>query len=323
MVAAVAWRYGVAHDSAPSALIPSAKPVMAIPDLTKERSFDNVNLPRYANFWNEWHLVTTRFRRDNGEQRFIFANDIAWKTIRARTKVYRDGAMFGKVAFNVGDDESFPNSMEPRRFARIQLMKKDSKTYKTSDGWGYAILVGNGHPPYDSAVSTVAACHACHKLVPERDFVFSSPAFLGDGFAPDPIRGIGFKGRFGSQDIANLSIFQRQALRSLPPRAITTDNRAIKSAPMELFYGSINESIGVLSRFALRDSSVYALWDEPHGQFVIAEPMAPTAECAARAAFAFTAASGNRQAARRSPSPMLAAPPVTELGTTCNGALQR
>ncbi len=179
-----------------------------LPDLGRERTFDGIDLPRLAAFWRSWKLVTVRYRKDNGEQRFVYANDIAWKAIRDGRARYPDGAMFGKIAFGTSDDAAFPNSAEPARFARLQLMLKDSKGHAESDGWAYAIIIGRGRPPYDSVQSTAAACHACHQAVPGRDYVFSTPAF-GPGRQGS---GSAFDSRFTSRETSTLSEAQRGAL---------------------------------------------------------------------------------------------------------------
>jgi hypothetical protein len=262
-----------------------------------------------------------RFRKDNGEQRFIYANDIAWKAMRKRVPVYPDGAMFGKVAFSAGEDPSFPNSMEPRAFSRMQLMRKDSRAYKNSNGWGYAILVGHGHPPYDSVTSVVTACHACHMAVPERDYVFSTPAFLGDGFGPSPALRRGFKARFETEAVATLSAFQRAGLANLQTLNVAMSD-SIKSLSMDMFAGSLNESIGVLGRFVSEDRFIYAMWDDPHRRFLIVAPLPPTARCAERAVFVQTIGRRLDNTPTMSPVGPNATTPV-RTGVLCNGITER
>lgn len=65
----------------------------------------------------------------------------------------------------------------PAGAKRYQFMVKDRAKYKDTDGWGYALFTAKGHAePGDEAASTMA-CAACHRIVPERDFVFSRWAF--------------------------------------------------------------------------------------------------------------------------------------------------
>lgn len=286
---------------------------MALPDLAREATFDSIALGTYAHFWDEWRLVTVRFRRDNGEQRFVFANAAATRAMRRKSPTYPDGAMFGKVAFEIGDDPSFPNSEEPRRFTRIQLMRKDSKLYSQSDGWGYAVLLAGSGVPYKEERSTVTACHTCHRLVPERDFVFSSPSFMGNGHVPNQTLSSTFKSRFKDQ-LAHLSPFQQDALALvLAPDSLAAARR-IRSLSMDLFVGSVHESIGTLSAFAVRDGATYALWDEAHHHFAIVAPLRATGMCQSRTRFAITT-SVLTNVPRTAPVHSLS----TRVGNTCNG----
>jgi hypothetical protein len=297
---------------------------MRLPDLTRYRAFDSIELRRYQRFWEHWKLVTVRYRADNGEQRFVFANPIAWRAMRLRSSVYPDGAMFGKVAFAAGEDPSFPNSREPRQFTRIQLMRKDSRAYPETDGWGYALLTAApGGAPYGEERSTVTACHACHRLVPERNFVFSTPSFLGDGHAPSVTQSVAFKARFADQNVASLSAFQRDALNRVGYRHGDSEesSRQIRALTLDLFPGSVNESVGPLSWFASEENLIYALWDEPHGQFAVALPLPPTSACHARARFGFTVGVRPANVAGAIAGPPQ--PPRVRIGETCDGVWKR
>jgi hypothetical protein len=156
----------------------------ALPSLLADRPMDGIDMASVDRFWDTWKLVDVRYRSDNGEQRFVYVNDAAWKTMQAKGTHYPDGAMFGKLAFHTANDPAFPSSFEPRGFSRLQIMKKDAKAYPNNDGWGYAVITSaeekdTGLPAEDLQIA--AACHACHRLVPERDFVFSRGPFTDQG----------------------------------------------------------------------------------------------------------------------------------------------
>src|SRR5438552_1274025 len=53
------------------------EPSLNLPNLTRESSFDSLALADYEGFWRGWRLVTARYRPDNGEERFIYANEMA------------------------------------------------------------------------------------------------------------------------------------------------------------------------------------------------------------------------------------------------------
>ena len=180
--------------------------------------------------------------------------------------------MFGKVAFTVADDSAFPNSLQPTKFTRIQLMLKNSKAYETTDGWGYALILRNGPPAQASDRLAAATCHACHSLVPNRNFVFSRPNFLGTVDLPHS-KETDFKERFSKVDVKRLSEFQKRALSSVLRTESISSLGYIMSASMDLFFGSVNESVGVVSRYATEDGRVYALWDEKQRHFAIARPL--------------------------------------------------
>jgi hypothetical protein len=305
--------------------IPSAEAALPapidprLPDLRGQHSFDGIDLPAVDGFWDRWKLVTVRYRKDNGEQRFVYANDIAWRAMKTNAP-YPDGAMFGKVAFTMGDDPAFPNSAEPRRFARIQLMKKDAKRYPASNGWGYAIMTAGAGVPYDSQATTVAACHACHTMVPARDYVFSSAAFIESRGSAERGATTAFKSRFRPVALGDLTPFQRTALSRVLTREPVESVTRVKALAMELFEGSVNESIGALSEFAVQDREVYALWDERHVQFAIAKPLTSTTECRVRARVVITVSRGTQPAASsgaRSPDAV-----AVRLGHICDGRWQ-
>ena len=58
------------------------KDPMELPDLTSLRPMNGIDPADYDKFWENWSLVTTRYREDNGEQRFIYANDIGYQAMR-------------------------------------------------------------------------------------------------------------------------------------------------------------------------------------------------------------------------------------------------
>lgn len=261
---------------------------VGLPDLGSSRAIDGIAVASYRDFWNDWKLVTVRFRKDNGEQRFVYANPLAWEALENGADGFPDGSMFGKVAFSVSDDPSFPNSSEPGRVTRIQLMQKDSKLFKETGGWGYALIVPGSRPPPDSDKSIAAACQACHQIVPERNFVFSSPAFLRQR-VPNFRRVSDFRSRFHDESTVTLSQFKTSALLHALQGESLQNIRTIKSASMDLFSGSVNESAGVLARYATESGNVYALWDSTREEYAVAVPLSNTTTCVTRARVAYTA----------------------------------
>jgi hypothetical protein len=257
---------------------------------------DGIEMASVDRFWDIWKLVDVRYRSDNGEQRFVYANDVAWKTMQAKGTHYPDGAMFGKLAFHTANDPAFPSSFEPRGFSRLQIMKKDAKAYPDSDGWGYAVITSaeekdTGLPAEDLQIA--AACHACHRLVPERDFVFSRGPFTDQGEVS--VQGL-LKERFVARTVRELTAPQQRLLEVLAHTGISDPVRYLA---MPLFTGSVNEVAPVLAKYANEDHSVYLVSDTETGNFALADGTTPLpeagAECAPGTRVAWTASpSGNR-----------------------------
>lgn len=151
----------------------------------KPREMNGIFYDNYKDFTKKWHLVTVRYRQDSGELRFTYANDLAFNAMKKLKPNYPDGAMFGKVGFTTEDDPSFSSSKVPSGAKRYQLMLKDKKKYAESDGWGYALFDNKGNLFQEDIVAKTQSCVACHRIVPERDYVFSRPMLLhSDSVSP-------------------------------------------------------------------------------------------------------------------------------------------
>lgn len=129
----------------------------------------------YVGFQKKWNLVTVRFRKDTGELRFTYANPLAWKTLLSGKTDYPDGAVFAKIGYMSETDPLFPSSAVPSGARRYQFMVRNTKKHKETEGWGYALFDSHGLTfPEDPKVQT-QACAACHRIAPEREYVFSQP----------------------------------------------------------------------------------------------------------------------------------------------------
>jgi hypothetical protein len=136
-------------------------------------SMNEIQLRQFGDFTKDWKLVTVRYRTDSEEMRFTYANRAAYDVLVSGGKNYPDGAVFAKVGIKTVADPAFTSSVVPGESRRFQFMVRNKKKYGNADGWGYALFDSNGALfPEDPGVQTMA-CHACHKLVADRGFVFS------------------------------------------------------------------------------------------------------------------------------------------------------
>ncbi len=145
------------------------------------KSMNEIAISQYPDFEKNWHLVTVRFRQDSGELRFVYANDLAFKAMRDLNPKYPDGAVFAKIGMITEDDPAFTSSKVPSGAKRFQFMVRNQKKYKSTEGWGYALFDGDGNLFTEDLKAKTEACAACHRLVPERDYVFSRLMALGVG----------------------------------------------------------------------------------------------------------------------------------------------
>lgn len=138
---------------------------------------NGIHFGDYPDFEDNWKLVTVRYRIDNKELRFVYANPRAYQTLMSGKIDYPDGAIFAKIAMKTDDDSAFINSKIPSEWQHFQFMVRDKTKYASTDGWGFAIF-----SPADKKVVTpkieqeTAGCVACHEVVKERGMVFSIPA---------------------------------------------------------------------------------------------------------------------------------------------------
>lgn len=134
---------------------------------------NDIGLSDYGDFTKKWNLVTVRYRQDSHEMRFTYANDKAWEALTKGVLPLPEGSVFAKIGFKSGVDPAFASSIVPSGARRFQFMVKNLKKYPDTDGWGYGLFDSDGGLFPGEVKTVTSSCHACHKLVPERDFVFS------------------------------------------------------------------------------------------------------------------------------------------------------
>lgn len=223
----------------------------------------------FKNFYNEWNLVTVRYRQDTHEMRFTYANPIAWKALQEGGKLYPKGSMFAKIGFITNEDPAFASSLVPSGAKRYQFMIKDTEKFPDTEGWGYLLFNGKGRTFPGNPIEASKACAACHRIVPDRGFVFSQKMSV-EPFVSD------IKKNWFNKSVVNSKAVEfedqntsavPEDLRQLLP-ATTKKLRSIKGdLRKNLFEGTLNEIRPLLAKESLKSSIPAALISEDLNQF--------------------------------------------------------
>ena len=76
-------------------------------------TMNGYSLKQYEGFEKNWRLVTVRYRKDTGEMRLTYANELAWKTLSEGRINYPKGAVFAKIGVKTESDPAFAASLSP------------------------------------------------------------------------------------------------------------------------------------------------------------------------------------------------------------------
>lgn len=144
-------------------------------DFSGKGAMNDISFNDYKEFQEKWTLVTIRFRKDTGEMRLTYANDLAMKTMKEGSINYPDGAVIAKTGIATGADPQFISSVVPKGIRRYQLMVKNKTKYASTGGWGYGLFDPEGKTFAEDPKVTQDACYACHTIVENRGDVFSQP----------------------------------------------------------------------------------------------------------------------------------------------------
>ena len=134
--------------------------------------------------YENWQVVS--ISQDGGLLAVILANPVMINAYRAGVpgngKPFPDVSRMAKIHWNPTKLETFPAATVPGKQHDVDFMVKDSKRFKDSGGWGWAVF------EHDSASGTFrpgtsadmppqgsdAKCgFACHTIVKLRDYVFT------------------------------------------------------------------------------------------------------------------------------------------------------
>ena len=161
---------GAAQKDARSVNPPSGA---ALPISLSPVSPERNGLPFDPSFEN-WKPLSTTDRGDNSTFRFVLGNDIAVKAAQSgNIAPWPDGTRFAKVAWQqeLGAD----GLIHPGEFVQVELMVKDARRYKDTDGWGWGRWRGLDLKPYGDDAHFVGECTGCHLPVRGNDYVYTLP----------------------------------------------------------------------------------------------------------------------------------------------------
>lgn len=241
---------------------------------TDSFTMNGYSLKQFGDFTKNWQLVTIRYRQDTGEVRVTYANPLAWKTMQSHSIDYPDGSVFAKIGMLTKSDPAFPTSLVPSGTRRVQVMVKDKKKHKETQGWGYAIFAADGKVLAEDTVTAEKACAACHSLVPERGFVFSQVLNLSTVGSSSPGQNSGElhppswydKIQFINVETTTLP----KDIQQLLPTGTKTLHLMKSPINQAVFFGTLDEVRPLLAREAARSNAPALLKSESGHEFSLA-----------------------------------------------------
>lgn len=238
-------------------------------------TMNGISAEQFGDFVKDWKLVTVRYRKDTGEMRWTYANDSALKVLESQSgKVdYPDGAVFAKLGVMTQEDISFPSSAVPTGTRRVQFMVRDKKKYASTDGWGYALFDAQGKATDGDHNIASIACAACHRLVPQKGFVFSELMTLA---APKASAASWKTG------LTFINVQRRElprAVQGLLPKSVSSIRAISGSLTRDLFSGTLDEIRPLLSIESAKTQLPAALISESGKLFSLVVPQPEAKNC--------------------------------------------
>ncbi len=231
---------------------------------------NGISFKKYAGFEKKWKLVTVRYRNDNREMRFVYANPIAWNAMTKKMKVYPNGSVFAKVAYLAQPDPAFESSLAPSEGRRFQFMVKDSKKYKQHNDWGYALFNSYGEVNPEPIEQQINACAACHNVVPDRDYVFSYT------FNQVPSKHLNiFKYDYRSIAKADLPASVSAHMQTNAKEAL----QIISPLTKDVFQGTLDELKPSLARLSVNKKMPVLFMSDDKAKFTLIYPEDLSVEC--------------------------------------------
>lgn len=137
------------------------------------------NGPSFADFkgYENWQYVAVSQTEDG--LKIIAANPTMMKAYRSgipdNGKKFPEGSKIVKIEWSQKKETTPYFVVVPERLKSVSFIEKDSKRFKSSDGWGYAQFQYEAAAGTFKAMGSDATCgHACHTAVKVHDFIFTA-----------------------------------------------------------------------------------------------------------------------------------------------------
>lgn len=235
-----------------------------------------INYQKYASASETWPLITSRYRKDAGEIRLVYGNHAAVKALSGGGHDFPDGTVFVKYGYGTVEDPLFASSAVPDGVRRMQVMVRDARKYADTDGWGYALFIGD-RPSPDWNEQAAKACMACHRLAASRGQVFSQP--LNAKLAPSKPAA---KSRleFRREGLATIDASRLEA-KNLIAQESKVWSRLSSDMNRFNFTGTFNELLPALISEAKRSGLPAGFLPEKSDYFLVVRRVAgaPTVKC--------------------------------------------
>jgi len=126
-----------------------------------------------------WRVISSSFRTDNNTQRVILGNAIAINASQSgKTNPWPNGTILAKLVWKNTEHPQWKAAIVPGEFVHSEIMVRDTKKYKTTQGWGYARWKGEQQTPYGLDESFSQECASCHSHAKDSNYVFTIPASI-------------------------------------------------------------------------------------------------------------------------------------------------
>jgi len=121
-----------------------------------------------------WKQIGITERRDNNTIRVVLGNGVAVRAIAENhINPWPDGAILAKATWQEQGDRT--EIALAGDFVQVEMMKRDSKKYRSTGGWGWGRWLGPTLTLDPKTADLRNACIDCHAPMRHNDYVFTMP----------------------------------------------------------------------------------------------------------------------------------------------------